>query len=318
MMMAAMRLPCGLLLLLTVACAPTSAPVRERAPQTVAPTLACGTASDEDFEGDGEERLWSYLDWLVRTHGAEAGLLPHRVSLAIVRGQPKPGPGGVTAGEISCDGRNYRIGLYRDALWGRSLRVAYSTLAHEFFHVVQIRRDDLDCAARPGERATYEREAAEFAARVVTACRVDPSRSRKAPDRRCDVARAGDFEGAGAADLQRFADELAGSLGGGVWLKPGDVTVATTCSTPKAGRRGVIAAEIGCRGASAPFRITLYCHALEGRRLGVAYHAVAREMQHIVQIRRDGLACEGAAPEMAESYEQEALAIADELVPECK
>lgn len=312
-----MRLPCGLLLFLTVACVPAPAPVRERAPQTVAPVLACGTASDEDFEGDGEERLWSYLDWLVRTHGAEAGLLPHRVSLAIVRGQPKPGPGGVTAGEISCDGRNYRIGLYRDALSGRSLRVAYSTLAHEFFHVVQIRRDGLDCEARPGERATYEREATEFAARVVPACRVDPSRSRKAPARRCQVARAGDFEGAGAADLQRFADELAGSLGG-VWLKPGDVTVATTCSTPKAGRRGVIAAEIGCRGPKAPFRITLYCHALEGRRLGVAYHAVAREIQHIVQIRRDGLACEGAAPEMAERYEQEALAIADELVPACK
>lgn len=313
-----MRLPFGVLLLLTVACVPAPAPVRERAPQTVAPALACGTASDEDFEGDGEERLWSYLDWLVRTHGAEAGLLPHRVSLAIVRGQPKPGPGGVTAGEISCDGRNYRIGLYRDALSGRPLRVAYGTLAHEFFHVVQIRRDGLDCEARPGERATYEGEATEFAARVVPACRVDPSRSRKAPARRCQVARAGDFEGAGVADLQRFADELAVSLGRGVGLKPGDVTVVTTCSTPKAGRRGVIAAEIGCRDARAAFRITLYCHALEGRRLGVAYHAVARQIQHIVQIRRDGLACEGAAPEMAESYEQEALAIADQLVPECK
>src|SRR5688572_25256646 len=113
MMMTAMRLLCVSLLYLIVACVPAPAPVRERTPQTVAPVVPCGTASDEDFEGDGEERLWSYLDWLVRTHGAEAGLLPHRVSLAIVRGQPKPGPGGVTAGEISCDGRNYRIGLYR-------------------------------------------------------------------------------------------------------------------------------------------------------------------------------------------------------------
>ena len=313
-----MRLTCGLLLLLTAACVPAPAPVRERAPQTVAPVLACGTASDEDFEGDGEERLWSYLDWLVRTHGAEAGLQPHRVSLAIVRGLPKPGPGGVTAGEISCDGRNYRIGLYRDALSGRPLRVAYSTLAHEFFHVVQIRRDDLDCEARPGERATYEHEATEFAARVVPACRVEPSRSGKLLDPHCNVARAEDFEGAGAADLQRFADEVTGSLGGDVGLKPGDVTIAFSCSTPKAGRRGVIAAEIGCRGAKAPFRITLFCHALEGRRRAVAYHAVAREIQHIVQIRRDGLACEGAPPELADNYEQEAVAIADGLVPACK
>jgi len=313
-----MRLLGVSLLSLIVACAPAPSPVREREPQAVVPVVNCGTAGDEDFEGDGEERLWSYLDWLVRTHGAETGLLPHRVSLAIVRGQPKPGSGGVTAGEISCDGRNYRIGLYRDALSGRSLRATYSTLAHEFFHVVQIRRDDLDCASRPGELATYEREATEFAAHAVPACRVEPSRTRKTLDPRCDVARAEDFEGAGGADLQRFADELAGSLGGGVGLKPGDISIAFTCSTPKAGRRGVIAAEIGCRGARAPFRITLYCHALEGRRLAVAYHAVAREIQHIVQIRRDGLACEGAVPELAESYEQEAVAIADGLVPACR
>ena len=318
MMMAAMRLLSGVLLCLIVGCVQAPPPVREREPQTTAPVLACGTAGDEDFEGDGEERLWSLLDWLVRTHGAEFGLQPHRVSLAIVRGQPKPGPGGVTAGEISCDGRNYRIGLYRDALSGRPLRVAYSTLAHEFFHVVQIRRDDLDCESRPGERLTYEREADEFAKRVVPACRADSSRSRKAPEHRCEVARAEDFEGAGAAELQRFADEVTGSLGGDVGLKPGDVTIAFTCSTPKAGRRGVIAAEIGCRGTQAPFRITLYCNALEGRRLAVAHHVLAREIQHIVQIRRDGLACEGAPPELADDYEREALAIADELVPECR
>ena len=253
----------------------------------------------------------------MRTHGAQAGLKPHHVSLAIVRGKPKPGPGGVTAGEISCNGKYHRIGLYRDALAGRPLRVAYGTLAHEFFHVVQTVRDDLDCEARPGERATYEDEANEFTARVLPACRARTSRPRAPPEPRCEVARAGHFDGAGAAELQRFADELTGSLGGGVGLKPGDVTLAFTCSRPKAGRRGVIAAEIGCHGAEAPFRITLFCNALEGRRLGVAYHVVAREIQHIVQIRRDGLACEGAAPELADSYEQEAVAIADELVPAC-
>lgn len=318
MMMTAMRLPCGVLLLLAVACAPVPSPVREPQTQAVAPSVNCENARDEDFEGDGEERFWGYLDWLVRSHGAEAGLKPHHVSLAIVRGLPKPGPGGVTAGEISCNGKYYRIALYRDALAGRPLRVAYGTLAHEFFHVVQIGRDGLDCEARAGERASYEREAGDFAVRVLPACRAERSRSGKPPEPRCEVARAGDFDGAGAADLQRFADEVTGSLGRDVGLKPGDVTIATTCSTPKAGRRGVIAAEIGCSGAKAPFRITLYCHALEGRRLAVAYHAVAREVQHIVQIRRDGLPCEGAAPELADSYEQEAVAIADALVPACK
>lgn len=305
---------------LLAACAPTPTPPPVREPQTVAPSVRCENATDDDFEGEGEEALWSYLDWLVRSHGAPGGLKPHHVSLAIARGKPKPGPGGVTAGEVSCADKRYRIALYRDALTGRPLRVAYRTLAHEFFHVVQIGRDGLDCGA-PGveDRDLYELEAEGFAARVTPACRagLPTSASARPVDPRCRVARAEDFKDAGAADLQRFADEMTGKLGGEVGLKPGDVNIAFTCATPKTGRRGVIAAEIGCRGTQAPFRITVYCNALEGRRLTVAYHTVAREIQHIVQIRRDGLACEGAAPELADRYEQEATSVADALMPAC-
>ena len=320
MMITAVRVLCGSLLCLTVACVP--APSSVRAPQSGAPSVGCEKARDADFEGEGEERFWAYLDWLVRSHGAQAGLMPHHVSLAIVRGQAKPGPGGVTTGEISCAGRSYRIALYRDALSGRPLQVAYSTLAHEFFHAVQVRRDGLACEARAGERASYEREASEFAARIVPACRAptvaDPTRSGKLARDRCEVALAEDFAGAGAADLQRYANELTGSLGGDIGLAPGDVAIAITDGRPKPGRRGVIAAEIGCGGAATPYRITLYRHALEGRRLSAAHHAVAREIQHIVQIRRDGLACEGSDADSAERYEREAVAVADRLVPVCK
>jgi len=312
----AKRLPAAALLCLTAACVPGPSPVH--APQTETPRVSCEKAEDADFEGEGEEQFWRYLDWLVRSHGAEAGLMPHHVSLAIVRGQPKPGPGGVTAGEIACYDRRYRIALYRDALSGRPLQVAYSTLAHEFYHLVQIRRDRLDCEARKGERATYEREATEFAARVVPGCRGRTAAPARVGDH-CEVARAVDFEGDGAAELQRYADALTLSRGGDFGLAPGDVAVAITDSPLKPGPRGVIAAEIGCGGAgAAPYRITLYRHALEGRRLNVVYHAVAREFQHIVQIRRDSLACEGGDAASAERYAQEAIAVADQLVPACQ
>jgi hypothetical protein len=309
------------LAVLLAGCAPAPSPVR--APQTEAPGVSCADATDADFE----ERFWAYLDWIVRAHGAQAGLMPYHVSLAMVRGTPKPGPGGVTAGEISCDDRRYRISLYRDALSGRPLQVAYSTLAHEFYHLVQIRRDGLACEAREGERVLYESEATAFAQRVVPACRArggvapapDPAATASGPRDRCDVADASDFEGPRAGEWQRYVDSLVRARGADFGLPRGSVAVAITNSPPRPGMRGVIAADLGC-GASgkALYRITLYRRALEGRRLNVAYHTLVRQFHHIIQIRRERLPCEGGGPASAERHEREALAVADWLVPACK
>jgi hypothetical protein len=134
----------------------------------------CRIAVDRDFEGRGARELESYLDKLARDHGGATRLTPKDVSLAIVRGEPKPGPDGVTAGEVACadnDGRApYRITLYRDALAGRTLATAYRTVAHEFHHVVQIRRDKLPCGPGDKAREEYEREAREVAQRFVPGC----------------------------------------------------------------------------------------------------------------------------------------------------
>jgi hypothetical protein len=314
---------------LAAGCAP--APRALRPAQVEAPAISCEKAIDADFEGEGEERFWRYLDWMVRAHGAQAGLMPHHVSLAVVRGATKPGPGGVTAGEISCDGRRYRITLYRDALSGRLLQVAYRTLAHEFFHVVQVRRDGLGCEARPGERTLYEDEAAAFAEGVVPACRVradaaprpPPARTVASPagaraHDRCEVAGSGDFVGPASVEWQRFIDELVRSRGEDFGLVRGNVAVAISDSPPKAGMRGVIAADLGCGGASPKqYRITLYRQALEGRRLSVAYHTLVRQFHHIVQMQRDRLSCEGGDAQSAARYEREAVAVADWLVPAC-
>lgn len=164
----------ALLLAAAAACAPAAAPVR--APQPELPEIRCGPADDADFDADGHERLWRYLDWLAEAYGPEVGLRPQDVALAIVRGPAKPGPVGVTAAEVGCGGDRYRITLYRDALSGRPLSVTYDTLAHEFYHLVQIRRDGLACQARDGERAGYEQEAMNFARGIVPACRRDDAR----------------------------------------------------------------------------------------------------------------------------------------------
>jgi hypothetical protein len=319
--------PVALALALLAGCAREPPPAR--APPVEAPSVSCEDSTDADFEGEGEERFWAYLDWIVRAHGAQAGLMPYHVSLAMVRGSPKPGPGGVTAGEISCDARRFRISLYRDALAGRPLQVAYSTLAHEFYHVVQVRRDGLACEAREGERALYESEAAAFAQRVVPACgargvaapipAAAPPAGVSRPRDRCDVAVASDFEGPLAGEWQRYVDALVRARGADFGLARGSVAVAISGSPPKPGLRGVIAADLGCGATgTALFRITLYRRALEGRRLNVAYHTLVRQFHHIVQIRRDRLPCEGGGAEAAERYEREALAVADWLVPACK
>ncbi|MGQ0586257.1 MAG: ImmA/IrrE family metallo-endopeptidase [Gammaproteobacteria bacterium] len=150
--------------------APPAATIVTRAMPASPEPIACAIARDADFEGAGEAQLRRYLEWLAWTHGTGAGLRPDQVTLAIIRGSFKNAPAGVQVGEISCGAGEYRVMLYRDALAGRPLAVVYGTLAHEFYHVVQIRRDQLACEAKKGERLKYEREADEFASKVTPAC----------------------------------------------------------------------------------------------------------------------------------------------------
>jgi hypothetical protein len=158
--------PAFALALAACAPAPVAAPVTPALPAT----FSCATARDQDFEGAGEQKLRAFLAWLAQDHGKAVGLKVSQVSLAIVRGDPKPGPAGVQVGEISCSPDDYRITLYRNALAGRPLAVAYETLAHEFHHIVEIRRDRLACEARKGARAAYEKEATDFARKLVRRC----------------------------------------------------------------------------------------------------------------------------------------------------
>ena len=157
--------------LLLAAChAPTrSAPEPERA--GAPPRGRCEVAYDSDFEGAGQEALQRYVAELTRVLGPPVGLQPGTVTLAIARSEPKPGPNGMVAGEVACRDGRYRITLFPKALAGRLLNVAYQTTAHEFFHVVQIRRDGLACGPAPGRAAQYEREAVAFAEQQVPRCR---------------------------------------------------------------------------------------------------------------------------------------------------
>ena len=157
---------------LLAACAPAPVAV---APRSVAPaSFSCAQAQDADFEGAGERRLHGFLAYLASAHGAPAGIDPTQVSLGIVRGTAKLAPAGIQAGEVGCGNGSdgpYRVTLYRDALAGRPLALAYETIAHEFHHVVQIHRDRLPCAAGDKEREAYEREAREVARRFVPRCK---------------------------------------------------------------------------------------------------------------------------------------------------
>jgi hypothetical protein len=172
--MASRRLPLTLILTAALtACGSTPPrPVAEFARVEAAPRDRCDTARASDFEGAGAAELRRYARWLARTQGSAVALRPDRVEFAIAGGEPEPGPVGVTAGEVACaDGNEaFRITLYREALVGRQLATAYQTVAHEFQHVVQIRRDGLPCGPRDGTLEAYEREAAAVAGRLVPPC----------------------------------------------------------------------------------------------------------------------------------------------------
>lgn len=139
---------------------------------------------------------------------------------------------------------------------------------------------------------------------------------------RCEVARVEDFEGAGEAALQRYAGKLALERGGKVGLRPGDVALAISDGPPKPGPHGVIAGEISCAGPGghgAPYRITLFRKALEGRQLFTAYHTVAHEYLHVEQMQRDQLPCNDPGDEaQVQRYEREAIRTADALQPACE
>jgi hypothetical protein len=139
----------------------------EMAAMEARPRDLCAVARDADFDPAGEAELSRYLVGLAQSEDPGTA---DRVSLAIVRGEPKPGPIGMTAGEVACRRDSWRITLYRDALVGRQLFEAYRTVAHEFRHVVQIRREGLPCKPTHEAQDRLEAEAAAFAEARVSAC----------------------------------------------------------------------------------------------------------------------------------------------------
>ncbi|HUR41286.1 MAG TPA: hypothetical protein VM240_08970 [Verrucomicrobiae bacterium] len=147
-------------------------PVTEMAALEALARDRCQVALDADFDDSGRADFQRYVNWLTATQAGGTHLDPGEVTLAIARGKPKPGPKGVIAGEVSCGAGEepFRITLYRDALVGRQLQTAFRTAAHEFHHIVQIRRDGLPCDAVSAERERYEKEAEGVADRLVPAC----------------------------------------------------------------------------------------------------------------------------------------------------
>ncbi len=87
-----------------------------------------------------------FLDWLVQSYGRDLGLYPGDIRLYVANQSPpmRPGHAGIVAGEIVCRPESewrlqgkFQITLYRDALVGETASCLYSTIAHEFRHILQ-------------------------------------------------------------------------------------------------------------------------------------------------------------------------------------
>jgi hypothetical protein len=132
----------------------------------------CAATRGEAFAGDGAIALRLYLDWLVRTYGPPFVRDPGDVALDIPPSRPRPTELGVTAGEVICDTVKpaFRITLFRASLEGRPLQAVYGAVAHEFQHVVQIRRDGLACRPTRETKDRLEQEAEAAARKIIPPC----------------------------------------------------------------------------------------------------------------------------------------------------
>jgi hypothetical protein len=156
----------GLLALTLAACSSgqrelkTSADLAER----------CDIARDADFAGDGKWKFDRYLESLVRTSGGPYEIQPREFQL-LVSGAPAPVVGGhPVGGEIACSWGKRYIYLYKEALSDRTLAITYNTIAREYFHHVQVRRDGVSCNSSVDGLAALQAEARDWAQKVAPLC----------------------------------------------------------------------------------------------------------------------------------------------------
>ena len=137
---------------------------------------------------DSDTPAREFLDWLVRTYGAELDLYPGDIRLYVANQSPptRPGHVGTVAGEIVCRPESewrlqgkFQITLYRDALVGETASCLYSTIAHEFRHILQEAGSggEINCGRILDTEtlARLENDAVEWARMVSPECNCPPA-----------------------------------------------------------------------------------------------------------------------------------------------
>ena len=135
------------------------------------PQERCDAARDADFVGDGRRRLEEYLEWLARTSGEPYGIRPREFHLLVSNAAPRTVAGQSVGGEIGCSWGQRYISLYKQSLTRRALAETYNTIAREFYHHLQVRRDGVACDSSIEDLAALEAEARDWALKVAPLCR---------------------------------------------------------------------------------------------------------------------------------------------------
>ncbi len=129
----------------------------------------CETARSDDFNDEGKCRLQRYLEWLARTYGGPVGLRPQDFELGISQATPPVRDGRTESGTIACAGGRLYIYIFQQALIDRTLAQTYNTIAHEFYHHFQVRRDNINCNL-PAGLPPLEAQAYAWAQSVAPLC----------------------------------------------------------------------------------------------------------------------------------------------------
>ena len=140
----------------------------------------CSTVQPTDFVGDGRQALECYLNHIAQAYGGPYGITPDNIKLFISEATPpSDGNGHTKSGEVACYsgaaasafGAPRQITLYRLAFSGSPYITVYNTIAHEFWHHVQVVRDGLpNCGIGATNMAALENEANSWASGITPPC----------------------------------------------------------------------------------------------------------------------------------------------------
>ena len=130
----------------------------------------CEIARERDFTGEGRRRFERFLESLADASGAPYGIQAKEFELLFSNARAPLAGGDPVGGDIGCSWGKRYILLYKRVLAERTVATTYNTIARQYFHHVQVRRDGVRCDSSVDGVTPLQAEARDWAQKVAPLC----------------------------------------------------------------------------------------------------------------------------------------------------